>query len=62
MKTTTILATFENAEAGIKVFVTKGAAGFHVSLQDTDCGEFFDIVNIYKTEDQAIAAAKKAAN
>jgi hypothetical protein len=56
-----IIATFENAEYGIKSYVTKGAKGFHVSVQDTDTTEFLDLVTIYPTEERAIAAAQKAA-
>jgi len=53
------VATFKNEEHNMQSFVTIGAFGFHVSLQDLDSGEFVATVRIFKEEQNAIEHAKK---
>jgi hypothetical protein len=53
------IATYENTETGMKTYVTAGAKGFHVSMQDLDSGEFISAVTIYKNAADAIAKAKE---
>ena len=59
---TTYIATFENVEDDIKVYVTVGNMGFHVSIQDTDSGEFVPIVKGYKDKATALQKAAAIAN
>lgn len=54
-----IIATFTNNETNITSFVTLGTRGYHVSIRDDDCGEFFPAAKIFKDKEQAIALAKK---
>jgi hypothetical protein len=56
-----VIATFENAEDGVKVYVSTNPKGFAVSVQDTDSGEFLSGVVIYPNEETARQMAAKAA-
>ena len=59
MNATEVLATFENAEDGIKSYVAKVSKGYSVSLQDTDSGEFVPVSIIYPDVERAILKAKE---
>ena len=54
-----IIITFKSDEYNITSFVTIGAYGYHVSIRDDDCGEFFPAVKVFKDKEQAIALAQK---
>lgn len=56
---TEFIATFENPDTGMKTYVTVGRNGYHVSMQDTDSGEFVPTVMIYTDREKAIAEARK---
>lgn len=51
--------TFENKEYGISAIVKAITSGFSVTLRDDEAGEYLPSAVIYKTEELAIAAAKK---
>lgn len=61
MNKPTLIKTFANEENGIEAIVTEIASGFSVAIKDTDSGEFFPTINIYKTKEQALTVAEKAA-
>jgi hypothetical protein len=56
---TEIVAKFENKEDGIESYVTVGHMGYHVTLKDTDAGEFVGVALCYSDKDAALIKAKE---
>jgi hypothetical protein len=56
---TAIVETFKNIEDGVESYVTSGYFGFHVSLKDTDSGEFLGICLCYKDKHKALSKAQE---
>ena len=58
---TPVIATFNDEEHGIEARVAKIDKGYSLTIKDTDSGDVLPTANIYPTEAEAIAKAKKVA-
>jgi hypothetical protein len=57
-----LITTFFNEEKRIEARIFQTTAGFSVSLFNAYAGEYYPTVEVFKTENEAITAAKVVAS